>query len=80
MEVYILNFLSGGRLVSKSHNKGVEEYIFVYEGEISITIDNEIISLKEGDSARYRADLPHEYYNSGDDLCKAYMIIYYMNN
>lgn len=76
-EVYFKEFEPGGKLESEGHNKGVEEYILVSAGKLSLKINDRIYELHEGDAINFFADCPHTYYNDGNAIVKAFMIIYY---
>ncbi|MFK3937795.1 helix-turn-helix domain-containing protein [Alkalihalobacillus sp. NPDC078783] len=78
-EVYRLEIDRGGKNVSAAHKDGTEEYITVYEGETTITVDEQTYVLRTGDSIRFRADRPHTYLNTGDAIAKLSMTIYYPN-
>lgn len=76
-EVYHLTFKPHSRHESRSHQKGVVEYTMVYEGELTIFVNNEASVLKRGDSFMFDAENIHSYSNNGDEEAKAYSIIYY---
>jgi transcriptional regulator with XRE-family HTH domain len=57
----------GGGMTEPAQHEG-EEFIHVQTGAIELTIgDEEPITLNAGDSAYYRADVPHFFRNIGDD-------------
>lgn len=76
-EVYRLEIDEGGKNESVAHKDGTEEYITVYEGETTITVNEQTYVLRTGDSIRFRADRPHAYINTGDGIAKLNMTIYY---
>lgn len=76
-EVYHLDFSPNSRHDSSGHNKGVEEYVLVYEGELVIEVNSEKLSLKTGDSLLFKAENSHSYANIQNTSAKAYSIIYY---
>ncbi|WP_433748396.1 helix-turn-helix domain-containing protein [Falsibacillus pallidus] len=76
-EVFSVEIDKGGYLSSESHGEGTEEYLTVYEGEVTVRVDNIEYTVKNGDSIRFRVDKPHSYHNSGDTLTRLSMIIYY---
>jgi XRE family transcriptional regulator, regulator of sulfur utilization len=69
--------LPGGRLESKGHSSGMEEYIIVYEGELGIEIDNETYTLSGGDAIKFCAECCHLYFNKANSSTKFYLIMYY---
>ncbi|URZ18633.1 helix-turn-helix domain-containing protein [Clostridium felsineum] len=76
-ELYTLEFEKGGSLSTDGHIEGTEEFITVFQGEITIEIDNDKkYTVKKDNSIRFKADKPHTYYNLGDVLTKANLIVY----
>ncbi|GIN19199.1 MAG TPA: helix-turn-helix domain-containing protein [Bacillus bacterium] len=76
-EIYAVEIEKEGMLSSDSHRNGTEEFITVFDGEITITVNNCEYNLKNGDSIRFKADRPHTYYNPGTTLTRLSMTIYY---
>ncbi len=76
-EIYTVEIEKEGKLSSHSHREGTEEFISVFDGELTIWINECEYKLKEGDSIRFKADKPHTYYNSGETLTRLSMTIYY---
>lgn len=58
-EVYDIRFQDGGALRSAPHSRGAREQLTVVEGAVSVTSGNGHELLREGDTARYAADVPH---------------------
>ncbi|SFP78755.1 helix-turn-helix domain-containing protein [Salibacterium halotolerans] len=65
------------RYDSNAHQEGVEEYIFMYHGEIQVAAGSETFLLKEGDALRFEADRDHGYINETKETARFMMIIYY---
>ncbi|MDQ0195055.1 helix-turn-helix domain-containing protein [Paenibacillus wynnii] len=76
-EVYSVEIDTEGHLSSVGHREGAEEFITVFDGEITVTVNECKYNLKNGDSIRFKADRPHTYYNSGEVLTRLSMTIYY---
>lgn len=76
-ELYFVEIETGGRVVSDPHKEGTEEFITVFEGEVIISVNEEVYTLKNGDSIRFKADRPHIYTNGGTRLARMNMTIYY---
>lgn len=76
-ELYFVEIESEGRVVSDPHREGTEEFITVFEGEVTISVNEEVFTLKNGDSIRFKADRPHTYTNLGRGLARMNMTIYY---
>jgi XRE family transcriptional regulator, regulator of sulfur utilization len=78
-EVYAVEIDKGGYLSADPHHEGTEEFITVFDGELTIRVKNEEYTVKNGESIRFKADRPHVYHNSGDSLTRINMVIYYSN-
>jgi transcriptional regulator with XRE-family HTH domain len=52
-----------------------EEFCMVLEGELEVTVDNEVYVLKEGDTIYYRSNLPHRMRRIGEVNCKSLWVI-----
>lgn len=76
-EAFSLEIDKGGYLSADSHGEGTQEFITVFEGELTIRVNEEEFFVNHGDSIRFKADKPHIYHNSGNELTKLSMIIYY---
>ncbi|MGQ7278235.1 helix-turn-helix domain-containing protein [Brevibacillus thermoruber] len=76
-EMYAVEIDKGGYLSADPHGAGTEEFITVFDGELTIRVNNEEYTVKTGESIRFRADRPHVYHNSGDSLTRMSMVIYY---
>ena len=75
--MYSLEMDCGGYLSAEAHIEGTEEFITVFEGEITIRIDHEEYTVNQGDSIRFKADKPHVYHNSGSSKNRLSMVIHY---
>lgn len=78
-EIYKVEIEKGGYLNSEPHGIETFEFITVFDGEITIRVEEEEYNIKKGDSIKFRADKPHAYHNSGDEITRASMVIYYPN-
>jgi len=76
-EVYHMEFHPRANYASDSHDQGMVEYMMVYEGGFTITVNNKSFDLGKGDSLLFDADTPHSYINNGDSVAKAYSLIHY---
>ncbi len=77
VEVFYITFDAGVRHDSLSHVEGVEEYVFLVKGTLQMIVGGEQITLQEKQSIRFRADVPHAYYNVSDQPCHVYNMIFY---
>lgn len=76
-ETYRIVIEPGGTLSARPHLAGAEEYITVFAGTLELWVEEERYLLEEGDSIRFRADVPHGYGNPDQDTTVLSMIIYY---
>jgi XRE family transcriptional regulator, regulator of sulfur utilization len=76
-EIYSVEIEKDGYLSSDPHREGTEEFITVFEGELTLHLINDEYTVKSGDSIKFKADRPHTYHNSGETLTRLSMIIYY---
>ncbi|CAM3490793.1 MULTISPECIES: helix-turn-helix domain-containing protein [Paenibacillus] len=76
-EIYSLQMEQGGYLSAEAHIDGTEEFITVFEGELTIRISTEEYTVRRGDSIRFKADKPHVYHNSGETTNQFSMVIHY---
>ena len=76
-ETYRIVIKPGGTLSARPHLAGAEEYITVFAGMLKLQVGEEHYALEEGDSIRFRADVPHCYRNPGESETQLSMIIHY---
>ncbi|MBV7509397.1 XRE family transcriptional regulator [Bacillus sp. sid0103] len=78
-EVYSVEIEKGGFLSADSHREGTEEFVTIYDGELTVRVNDVEYTVKKGDSIRFKADRPHTYHNSGETLTRLSMVLYYPN-
>ncbi|MEK4435655.1 MULTISPECIES: helix-turn-helix domain-containing protein [Paenibacillus] len=76
-EMYVLEMDEAASWNAEPHIDGTEEFITVFEGEITIHVGGEDFKVKRGESIRFRADKPHRYINSGVSENRLSMVIHY---
>ncbi|MBK5252815.1 MAG: helix-turn-helix domain-containing protein [Peptostreptococcaceae bacterium] len=76
-EVYKVEIEKSGYLSAEPHGVGTEEFVTVFQGEITIKVGEEEYNIEEGNAMRFKADRPHSYNNLGQKTAKASMVIYY---
>ena len=64
----------GGTLSSEPHQAGCVEHIAVLEGEVEITVNDETVTVKAGETLRFRGDRPHSLHNAGSVPAHATMV------
>lgn len=78
-ETFLIDLEAGCVHKSEAHEKGVEEYIYVSEGDFELCVGGNCYHLNEGGSIKFLADKAHEYKNNSNDLVKLHILIYYKN-
>ncbi len=68
---------AGGYLSADPHPEGAQEFILVFQGEITIRVNDKEYLIVEGDSFHFKADRVHAYHNSGDSMTIITMVIHY---
>lgn len=76
-EMYMLEIDAGGQLKAEAHPQGTQEFITLFTGKIAVEVNGEKYIVMNGSSIRFKADMPHSYYNVGAEQAKLSMIIYY---
>ncbi len=77
VEFYELRLQTGGALRSMPHFEGTREFLTVQKGRVRVESAGDAEELKPGDSASYRADVPHAIVNSGKGDATVYLIVIY---
>jgi len=76
-EVYKVDIEPSGYIHAEPHPKGTIEIIVVYEGEVTVRIEDREFTLYEGDATRFKGDEEHVYHNSSKSQSKLGVVIYY---
>jgi electron transfer flavoprotein alpha subunit len=53
-----------------------EEFIYVMEGSLELTLDNKVNHLKVGESMHYNSEIPHKLKNLGNETTRCLVILY----
>jgi transcriptional regulator with XRE-family HTH domain len=77
VEFYELTLHPDGALRSAPHFEGTREFLTVQKGKVSVTSDAETTELNKGDSASYRADVPHEIRNLSKAESLIFLVVIY---
>ncbi|MDB6037642.1 MAG: helix-turn-helix domain protein [Verrucomicrobiales bacterium] len=77
VEFYEVQLQPGGALRSAPHFEGTREFITVQQGEIRLESGEDSEVLGRGDSASYRADLPHAIVNAGKSEVLLFLVDIY---
>ena len=77
VEFYEVRFQTGGALRSAPHFEGTREFLTVQKGRIRVESAGDAEELNPGDSASYRADVPHAIINSSKGDAAVFLIVIY---
>jgi XRE family transcriptional regulator, regulator of sulfur utilization len=72
---YDFHAKSQGVLESNPHPPGTVEHLYLVAGEIEVTAGEEVKVLKQGETLRFRADVPHKIVNTGSGDAHAVMML-----
>ncbi|CAD0186529.1 anaerobic benzoate catabolism transcriptional regulator [Ruegeria sp. THAF57] len=72
-EVYDIYFEQDGGLTSQPHARGAREQLTVLEGAVRITSGSATRDLKQGDTARYAADVAHSI--TAEGTARVFLIV-----
>jgi electron transfer flavoprotein alpha subunit len=53
-----------------------EEFIYVIEGSLELTLDNKVHNLKVGESMHYNSEIPHKLKNKGNETTRCLVMLY----
>jgi transcriptional regulator with XRE-family HTH domain len=77
VEIYEIGLEPGGALRSAPHFRGTQEFLTVLRGRVRVESATDAEELGTGDSASYRADVPHAIVNSGRRTALGHLIVIY---
>ncbi|MDT8902930.1 helix-turn-helix domain-containing protein [Anaeroselena agilis] len=76
-EIYTVEIEPGGGFESDSHGERTQEFVTVFDGELTLATTSREYTLKRGESIRFRADRPHSYRNATAALTRLSLTIHY---
>ena len=53
-----------------------EEFVYVMEGSLELTLDNKVNQLKTGESIHYNSEIPHKLKNLGNETTRCLVMLY----
>jgi transcriptional regulator with XRE-family HTH domain len=77
VEFYEVRLQSGGALRSSPHFEGTREFLTLQKGRLRIESAEDSEEIDAGDSASYRADVPHALVNIGKTEAVIFLIVIY---
>jgi transcriptional regulator with XRE-family HTH domain len=73
---FVMNTLpAGGHVVFPGHNYGVEEYLFVRRGNLTVVADGRRYLVDQGDTLFYPAHRVHEFHNETEEAAEFFIIV-----
>ncbi|MEZ5645460.1 MAG: XRE family transcriptional regulator [Burkholderiaceae bacterium] len=75
LEWYELSIAPGGELVSDAHEQGAREHLSVQSGNLLVDAATDSRKLRQGETARYAADVPHAIRNPGKTAATAWLVV-----
>ena len=76
-EVYYIEMDYGAYLSAEAHPDGTAEFLTIFQGELTVRVNEEEYRVEAGDAIRFRADRPHIYHNSSGGVTTLSMVIHY---
>lgn len=77
VELYEIRLQTGGALRSAAHYEGTREFLAVQKGQVRVESASDAEGLGTGDSATYRADVPHAIVNTGRGEAVVFLVVIY---
>jgi transcriptional regulator with XRE-family HTH domain len=77
VEFYEVQLKPGGALRSAAHFAGTREFLTVQKGQVRVESAEDVENLGPGDSASYRADVPHAIVNTGKGEAVLFLVDIY---
>jgi len=77
VEFYEVQLQPGGALRSAPHFEGTREFLAVQKGQVRVESSEDSETLNPGDSASYRADVPHAIVNVGKGEAVIFLVDIY---
>jgi len=77
VELYEVQLQPGGVLRSAPHFEGTREFLTVQKGRVRVESASDSELLQPGDSASYRADVPHAIVNTGGNEAVIFLVDIY---
>jgi mannose-6-phosphate isomerase-like protein (cupin superfamily) len=78
VEFYEVRLKDGGALRSAAHYEGTREFLTLQKGRVRVESGEEGEDLNPGDSASYRADVPHALVNIGRGDAVMFLVDIYL--
>jgi transcriptional regulator with XRE-family HTH domain len=80
VEFYEVVLRPGGVLKSEPHFEGARELLTVERGAVRVASGDDTAAVQRGDSAHYRADVPHCIENPGAEEAVVFLVVTYLHD
>lgn len=77
IEFYEIMLAPGASIDSAPHFDGTKEFLTIQKGAMKVLSGSDRCELKKGDSAHYRADVPHSIRNNTKSDAHAFLVVTY---
>jgi transcriptional regulator with XRE-family HTH domain len=77
-EIYYVEIEPKTTFEGEPHEGNVEEYVFVMQGRLEITVEENHYSVNANQFIRFIANRPHKYFSAGKEKVSAIMMICYL--
>ncbi|WP_069874573.1 helix-turn-helix domain-containing protein [Fusibacter sp. 3D3] len=74
--IYYVEIDRGAYWNSEAHLRGSSEFVTVHRGQLTIRSLEDEYTVRQGESIRFRSDVPHSYHNSGESEVLVHMVLY----
>lgn len=71
----LITLEAGAESKEEFHDRGVEKFMFVLKGEVSVTVDKTSYALKEEETLYFDASLPHKIKNTQNYAARILMTV-----
>lgn len=78
-EMYRVEMESQARYEASAHSKGAIEYVTVYKGGLTLSIDKESYYVDRGETIQFQADVAHQYLNDSLIQTEIGIVVFYDN-
>jgi mannose-6-phosphate isomerase-like protein (cupin superfamily) len=73
METFYAEFPADSR-PAEPHEHGSAELVYVVDGELEVTVEEEAVLLGKGDAMYFDSSAPHSYHRRGSGRCSAIVV------
>ncbi len=66
---------AGGHVVFPGHSQGVEEYLYVHRGDLTVVANGQRHLVREGSTLFYPAHVVHEFHDQSEDAAEFFILV-----